>query len=73
MRKTIETDSIAIVYETKDDSFSHSFGREQISGWEVCEVKVFIPALNDWMDVTHLREFEEITDKLIMNELEKAA
>ena len=73
MRHSIETETIAIVYETKDESFDHSFGRERKTGHDVLEVKVFIPALNDWMDVTHLKEFEALTDKLIMKELEKAA
>lgn len=73
MPRTIETEEIAIVYKTKDDSFAHSFGRENKHGYVVVEVKIYIPAMKDWLDVTHLKEFEELTDKLIINEMEKAA
>lgn len=73
MTKTIETEEIEVVYETVNQSFDHAFGRMKQSGFEIRTIKAYIPALNDWLDVTHMSEFYALADKLIVNELEKAA
>ena len=73
MTKTIETDEIIVEFETKDESFDHAFGRERRTGFEITKIQAYIPALNDWLDVTHMNEFYDLADKLVVQEMEKAA
>lgn len=59
----LETDDLIIHYDETDDSFSHEFGTRHITGYEITKIEAFIPALDGWMDVTHLREFSDLADK----------
>lgn len=70
---TIETEDIEIEYEITNESFDHAFGTRRISGYEITKIMAYIPALNDWMDVSHLEAFGVVADKLVEKQLEGAA
>jgi len=65
----IEKDDICIEYDITDESFDHAFGREKKSGFEVTEIKVFVPAINDWLDVSHIEKFGLLADNLVIKEI----
>lgn len=65
MIRTIENDFIAIIYRNDDDSFIHEFGCEKVTSYHIIEAQAYIPALDAWIDVSQLKEFEEVISKLI--------
>lgn len=73
MRYTLETDDMEIDYSVTSASFDHAYGRYSTEGFEITKVCVYVPAIRDWLDVTHLEQFCVIADKLVANKLEKAA
>ncbi len=73
MARTIETDDITITFDLVNNSFDHEFGHLNQTGFEIRTIKAYIPALNDWLDVTHMTEFYDLADKLIEKEMEKVA
>ena len=70
---TIETDDMEIDYIVTNESFDHAFGRHSCTGFEITKISVYVPALRDWMDVTHLEQFGLIADKLVSKKLQEAA
>jgi hypothetical protein len=54
MLREIETDDLRVQYEVTDETFDHAFGREKRTGYEIDKIEVFIPALNEWADYSHL-------------------
>lgn len=62
----ITDDNITIYYEIRDDSFSHAFGVERVINHEITRIEAYIPALDKWLDVTHMSEFEQISQKMLM-------
>ena len=70
---TIETPDIEIEYEVTNSSFDYEYGTYVTSGFELRSVMVYVPALNDWMDVMHLEQFCLLADKLVEAKLAEAA
>lgn len=70
---TIETDEIEISYDLLNVSFDHEFGTYISSLPEIRYIRVYVPALSDWMDVTHLEQFCLLADKIIEIKLAEAA
>lgn len=73
MNFTLETPDMEIEYEVIDASYGHAYGRYSSTSYEITKIMVYVPALGDWMDVTHLEQFGLIADKLVATKLEKAA
>lgn len=73
MRHTIETPDMEIEYEITKASYDHAFGRYSEASFEITHISVYVPALHDWLDVTHLEQFGLIADKLVVFKLGEAA
>ena len=73
MRYTIETDDMEVQYDLTKASFDHEFGRYSESNFEIMKISVYVPAIRDWLDVTHLEQFGLIADKLVVFKLDEAS
>lgn len=51
--KEIETDDVVISYVVEDQSFSHAFGIERRIAYDITSIKVYVPFVDEWMDVTN--------------------
>lgn len=73
MTREFENDDIRIGYKITDETFDHAFGRERRIGFEIEDIYAYIPALKEWLDVSHMHQFEALVFNLIEKEMEKAA
>ena len=62
--------NLSIEYEITDESFTHAFGSEKRTGHEITKIMALIPALDGWLDVSHVSEFQKPADDLMIDALE---
>ena len=62
---TVENENMMVEYSVKKDSFSHSFGVQKTTSTEIENIKAYVPALNEWIDVTHMSLFLDVAQKLV--------
>ena len=70
--KTIYDNSgdLEIEYTLKDESFSHEFGTQSHTGYEIVSVKVWVPLMDSWIDVTlNYEKIEKFVNRLIEKDM----
>lgn len=52
--RLVESDDhvVQVLYYTTDESFSHEFGLQHMTGYEVYKVKVWVDIMQEYIDVT---------------------
>lgn len=65
-----EAQNLTIEIEVRDDSFDHAFGVERVINHEIRSIEAYIPALKQWLDVTHMNEFQEPAKQLLQEFIE---
>lgn len=62
--------TLVIEIEKRDDSFGHAFGLQKVVNYEITRIDAYIPALKDWLDVTHMSVFDERANQLLQEFIE---
>lgn len=62
---TNKQDTLAITYEVRDESFSHAFGVEKKTSYEITKIEAYIPALGTHVDVTNHSDFSDVAQRLL--------
>lgn len=60
-----DAQNLTIEIEKIDNTFDHAFGVERVINHEIRKIEAFIPALNEWLDVTHIGAFDKPAKKLL--------
>lgn len=55
--------SVEFKYEKEVRDGGQIYGKH-----EILKIKAYIPAIDDWLDVTHMSDFDKAADKLINKE-----
>ncbi len=66
-------ESLIITIKKEDSSFSHSFGVRVQSSYEIEKIEAYIPALEAYIDVSHMSEFEAVANELLQSHIESEA
>lgn len=69
MSREILTDDLQVEYEEIRDSFDHAFGIQKTINYEIKRIEAYVPALGEWIDVTHMTEFTDVANKLLEKEV----
>lgn len=64
----ITTDDLCVNYEKTQESIDHAFGMTKQTRYEITRIEAYVPALETWLDVTHMNEFLDASLKLINKE-----
>lgn len=73
---TIDTDDYIITYDCIDESFDHEFGTEKSYGYDIIDIKVYIPVIQDYVDyellprVSMMDKIYSIAQKAVDRDLE---
>lgn len=65
-----DAQNLTIEIEKIDNTFDHAFGVERVINHEIRKIEAFIPALNEWLDVTHIGAFDKPAKKLLQEFIE---
>lgn len=61
---------LEVEYTLKDESFSHEFGTQAHTGYEIVSVKVWVPLMDAWIDVTlNYESIDKFVNRLIEKDL----
>lgn len=70
--KTIynKEETLEVEYTTEDQSFSHEFGIQAHTGYEIISVKVWVSIMDTWVDVTlNYGPIENFVNRLVEKDL----
>lgn len=68
---TNKEETLRIEYTHKVDK-EHFFGFVKLSHFsEITKIEAYVPAIDDWVDVSHMNEFQKPADKLMSQAIEE--
>ena len=70
MGYTVETDDIRIEYSFVDTSFEHAFGVQRQWSYDIERIEVYIPAIDEWLDMSHTSYFDKVASKLVEQDID---
>ena len=60
-----KNETIVVYMKREDTSFSHEFGTEKQGHWECIAADAYVPAIEEWIDVTNHDLFQSKIDHLV--------
>jgi hypothetical protein len=72
--QSFERDNFSIHYKVLDDSFSHEFGTQKQTRWEIISAQYYITEVDCWIDAslieTRARGMTSYIERLVENHYE---
>lgn len=71
---TDKKDLVEVEFVITDDSFSHEFGTQHVTGYEIYKVKVWVEIMDEWIDVTlDYTSIEDYVNRMVEDYIQNEA
>jgi hypothetical protein len=73
MRYEVEKGNLTVEYSTSDASFYDGLGNIKDSQIEIDKITLYVEEISAYVDVTHMNEFSDLANRMIVDHLLEAA